>query len=218
MAAKRETECCFVCVIKLFSFIVIIRGNSQAHLADKMVLNPVEKLRKQKQKQVLSKQKKQRQLKNKEKFTKLSREDVEREHEKLKRKPKSNVDEKDVQRLKSLEKRLLEETKTAPKNDIGPTALNGGVKSGNGNKIAYDDYVGDAARDAKDSVYYHPTLNPLGKPPPGKPQKYVQRKRGGKADAGMALQAPEKRKRKRGENTDGEGGTESSSEIGRAHV
>ena len=116
-----------------------------------------------------------------------------------------------LQRLKSLEKRLKEEEKTfAPKNDIGPTAAlnNGGVKrSSNGNKIAYDDYVGDAAQDAKDSVYYHPTLNPLGKPPPGKPQKYVQRKRGGKVDAGMALPAPEKRKRKR----DGEGGTESSS-------
>ena len=174
-----------------------------------MVLNPVEKLRKQKQKQLLAKQKKQRQLKNKEKFTKLSREEVEQEYEKLKRKPKSNVDEKDVQRLKSLEKRLKEEEKTfAPKNDIGPTALNGGVKrSSNGNKIAYDDYVGGSARDAKDSVYYHPTLNPLGKPPPGKPQKYVQRKRGGKVDAGMALPAPEKRKRKR----DGEENTESSS-------
>ena len=180
-----------------------------------MVLNPVEKLRKQKQKQLLLKQKKQRRVKNKEKFTKLSREEVEQEYEKLKRKPKSNVDEKDVQRLKSLEKRLLEEKKTTPKNDIGPSAAlnNGGVKrSSNGNKIAYDDYVGDAARDAKDSVYYHPTLNPLGKPPPGKPQKYVQRKRGGKVDAGMALPAPEKRKRKRdGESTDGEGGTESSS-------
>ena len=56
-------------------------------------------------------------------------------------------------------------------------------------------------------MYYHPTLNPLGKPPPGKPQKYVQRKRGGKVDAGMALPAPEKRKRKR----DGEENTESSS-------
>ena len=79
-------------------------------------------------------------LKNKEKFTKLSREEVEQEYEKLKRKPKSNVDEKDVQRLKSLEKRLLEEKKTTPKNDIGPTAAlnNGGVKrsSNNGNKIS----------------------------------------------------------------------------------
>ena len=176
-----------------------------------MALNPVEKLRKQKQKQLLLKQKKQRRVKNKEKFTKLTREEVEQEYEKLKRKPKSNVDEKDVQRLKSLEKRLLEEKKTTPKNDIGPTAAlnNGGVKrsSNNGNKIAYDDYVGDSARDAEDSVYYHPTLNPLGKPPPGKPQKYVQRKRGGKVDAGMALPAPEKRKRKR----DGEENTESSS-------
>ena len=27
-------------------------------------------------------------------------------------------------------------------------------------------------RRAQDSVYYHPTLNPTGKPPPGKPQKY----------------------------------------------
>ena len=49
-----------------------------------MALNPVEKLRKQKQKQLLLKQKKQRQLKNKEKFTKLSREEVEQEYEKLK--------------------------------------------------------------------------------------------------------------------------------------
>ncbi|PRW20667.1 basic proline-rich -like [Chlorella sorokiniana] len=24
----------------------------------------------------------------------------------------------------------------------------------------------------EDSVYYHPTLNPMGIPPPGKPQKY----------------------------------------------
>ena len=30
---------------------------------------------------------------------------------------------------------------------------------------------GEAPRRPQDSVYWHPTLNPMGVPPPGKPQK-----------------------------------------------
>ena len=32
--------------------------------------------------------------------------------------------------------------------------------------------AGLGERRPQDSVYYHPTLNPTGRPPPGKPQKY----------------------------------------------
>lgn len=31
----------------------------------------------------------------------------------------------------------------------------------------------DGQRLPQDSAYYHPQLNPLGLPPPGKPQKYI---------------------------------------------
>ena len=41
-------------------------------------------------------------------------------------------------------------------------------------------------RRPQDSVYYHPTLNPTGRPPPGKPQKYKSA-----ADAGEADEAAE---------------------------
>ena len=34
----------------------------------------------------------------------------------------------------------------------------------------FDSGLGE--RNVRDSVYYHPTLNPTGRPPPGKPQKY----------------------------------------------
>lgn len=45
-------------------------------------------------------------------------------------------------------------------------------------------------RKPEDSVYWHPTLNPSGKPPPGKPQKWkmgVETTSGGAVDAGRAL-------------------------------
>lgn len=39
--------------------------------------------------------------------------------------------------------------------------------------------VAEAMRRPEESVYYHPTLNPLGIPPPGKPQKWVGAGQGG---------------------------------------
>ena len=170
------------------------------------MVNPVDKLRKQQQKKLLLKQKKERQERNRNKFKNQSRGDVQSELDRLQRKPKSMVNAKDEQKMKSLERLLEEKKDDDDKNaaaNIGPT-IKGPKDIGVG--VTYDDYVGDAARDVRDSVYYHPTLNPLGKPPPGKPQKYVQRKRSGKVDVGMALPAPEKKKRKR----DGEKGGSSS--------
>ena len=35
-----------------------------------------------------------------------------------------------------------------------------------------DPASGTGIRRAEDSVYYHPSINPLGLPPPGKPQRY----------------------------------------------
>ena len=129
------------------------------------MVNPVDKLRKQQQKKLVLKQKKERQERNRNKFKNQSRRDVQSELDKLHRKPKSMVNAKDEQKMKSLE-RLLEEKKEDDRNagaNIGPT-IKGPKDIGVG--VTYDDYVGDAARDVRDSVYYHPTLNPLGKPPP----------------------------------------------------
>lgn len=35
-----------------------------------------------------------------------------------------------------------------------------------------DPALGTGVRRPEDSVYFHPTINPLGLPPPGKPQRY----------------------------------------------
>jgi hypothetical protein len=177
------------------------------------MVNPVDKLRKEQQKKLLLKQKKARQERNKTKFQKQSRDDVASELEKLRRKPKSMVNPKDEQKMKSLEKMLEEKREEWDKNKnaVGPNAK-GPKDVGVG--VNYDDFVGDRARDVKDSVYYHPTLNPLGKPPPGKPQKYVQRKSTAKVNVGMALPAPEKKKKKRkreGDYDDEEEGSSDSS-------
>ena len=166
------------------------------------MVNPVDKLRKQQQKKLLLKQKKERQERNRNKFKNQSKNEVQDEIEKLQRKPKSMVNAKDEQKMKSLERLLEEKKDDDDKNaaaNIGPT-IKGPKDIGVG--VTYDDYVGDAARDVRDSVYYHPTLNPLGKPPPGKPQKYVQRKRSGKVDVGMACLAgtrEEEEEKRRGE-------------------
>ena len=80
--------------------------------------------------------------------------------------------------------------RTGKKKDgfVGPNSNNSnGVK-----QIEWERDLRDVYR-AEDSVYFHPTLNPLGKPPPGKPQKYVARKREGKVDVGRALPAPGER-------------------------
>ena len=107
--------------------------------------------------------------------------------------------------IEKFEKRLKGE-KLLRRRATSTNSINNGVKRSSNSNKSHDDYVGDAAQDAKDGVYYHPTLNPLGKPPPGS-REVRAKEEAGRWTAGMALPAPEKRKRKR----DGEGGTESSS-------
>ena len=106
------------------------------------MVNPVDKLRKEQQKKLLLKQKKARQERNKTKFQKQSRDDVELELEKLRRKPKSMVNPKDEQKMKSLEKMLEEKREEWDKNvsAVGPNAK-GPKDVGVG--VNYDDFVGD---------------------------------------------------------------------------
>ena len=112
------------------------------------MVNPVDKLRKQQQKKLLLKQKKERQERNRNKFKNQSRGDVQSELDKLQRKPKSMVNAKDEQKMKSLERLLEEKKDDDDKNaaaNIGPT-IKGPKDIGVG--VTYDDYVGDAARAA----------------------------------------------------------------------
>ncbi|KAL4433700.1 hypothetical protein ABPG75_000141 [Micractinium tetrahymenae] len=53
-----------------------------------------------------------------------------------------------------------------------------------------EEIAAEPVRRPEDSVYYHPTLNPLGIPPPGKPQKYKTEVDGAAGPAGLPLPVP----------------------------
>mmetsp|Transcript_10240 Transcript_10240/g.29410 ORF Transcript_10240/g.29410 Transcript_10240/m.29410 type:complete len:114 (+) Transcript_10240:84-425(+) len=95
------------------------------------MVNPVDKLRKQQQKKLLLKQKKERQERNRNKFKNQSKNEVQDEIEKLQRKPKSMVNAKDEQKMKSLERLLEEKKDDDDKNAASPcTIIRSSTRSG----------------------------------------------------------------------------------------
>ena len=72
------------------------------------------------------------------------------------------------------EQRKSEEAKPPPPATVVPKVKTFGALQKTGLELVSTGRggAGLGERRPQDSVYYHPTLNPTGRPPPGKPQKY----------------------------------------------